>query len=488
MSLLNLYNDDKVTSLTCLYASASQPKNIGQIKISERKDSYGFADVAENDEMCEDSFDQKIKKIFGIHPNRNSAKGQIHTSGAQEFHKTETFNQNNIGYLQCEDLLSINDVGLQGEPSVNENICGQLKFEIIPSFDYLDDCELISSHSNGDMLSGYEYELTDSVELNRIHDEKVPNDNSLEKHSVTYSHDFSALTANIDEGLMESSTGLVSSKPKSQVAEFGSGAIDSNHGTTSRKEFSSEMVRLKASIKEEQKNKPTGDLKKKRVSKKQRKILENLSRNMTTDDHISLSCHDSKDMPISTKARLVLNRKRTRKTGKEESVDLSKRRDVVNKAILRSLRRFLTNKFKESVHDQLESKEHRTKWYYQAIENFTKENYEENEPMMKQLSYYLACIIFPKTLIQSNLPNLEKTEEDINEYYKCIYKYSHTRLLQLLKLDPIRIIYEKFYQEAVENESKHEPISEMKDCAKKAYDEFHEVFMGSNNPESLITM
>ena len=175
-------------------------------------------------------------------------------------------------------------------------------------------------------------------------------------------------------------------------------------------------------------------------------------------------------MDKSSKRKYVVNRKRTRKANKDDSIDLSKRRDVVNKAILRSLRRFLTNKFKEFALDKFESKEHRTRWYYETVQDFTQANYSENEQMVEQLGYLIACIIFPKTLLQSNIPESEKCEETMNEFYNCIYKYSHTRLLDVLKQEPVKIIYESFYQEAVKNESKHEPIHEMKDCAVKAYD------------------
>ena len=188
------------------------------------------------------------------------------------------------------------------------------------------------------------------------------------------------------------------------------------------------------------------------------------------------------DLKVKT-WRYKRNRKR-----KSKNIDLSKRRDVLNKAVLRSMRRFLMNKFRDFAHDKFEGKIHRKIWYFDTIKEFTKANYTLDGKTEREIQFHLACIILPKTLIQSKIFYNKDVEGQIYNFYNWIYKYSHTRLIHLISLEPIRIIYENFYKEVVENVSVYEPIYKIKDCSKKAYDEFKDVFWGLRSVESLITM
>ena len=212
-----------------------------------------------------------------------------------------------------------------------------------------------------------------------------------------------------------------------------------------------------------QKEEPSKIERKKRDRKQVRKQVEScedLSHAKVKNEQIQIQEEIQK---YKKEEKAMMKRKRNRNTRKEESVDLSKRRDVVNKAVLRSLRRFLTNKFKEFAKDKIESKDHRSRWYYNTMQEFTRLNYNEDEQMMKELHFYCASIVFPKLLSQNNLDGCDKTTDHANEFYDCIYKYSHTRLLNLLRLKPMNVLFDQFYKEAVENESTFENTRDLKE-------------------------
>lgn len=241
-------------------------------------------------------------------------------------------------------------------------------------------------------------------------------------------------------------------------------------------------------IKEEQNYKPSINSHNKREIKQVTKNSDHNEDTTTVDECQSNSSSNNKHPLSGNKKKFIINKRKSKSLKKDDAIDLSKRRDVINKGILRSVRRFLTNKFKEFAQSKFESKDHRATWYYDTIKEFTSANFTEDKPMMSELQYHLACIIFPKLLLQSGEFQSTKCADDINEYYNCIYKYSHTRLVSLLQLEPIKLIYYNFYKEAVEHESQYEPIKDMKECAKAGYDEFYEVFKGKRDIDELVSM
>lgn len=101
------------------------------------------------------------------------------------------------------------------------------------------------------------------------------------------------------------------------------------------------------------------------------------------------------------------NEKRKKSKSQDTGMNLALRKDVINKTILRSIRRFIMNKHRECSKEYFESKDHRSKWYFDSIINFSKQivdhpDFETDKPLTLQIQYYLGSIIFPNLLVFEN--------------------------------------------------------------------------------------
>lgn len=106
---------------------------------------------------------------------------------------------------------------------------------------------------------------------------------------------------------------------------------------------------------------------------------------------------------------------------------------------------------------------------------------------MLHIQYYIGSIVFPKLLTNEHAKswNVDPAEKDT--FYEWIYKYSHTKLLRLFKIKPIAIIYEYFYNQAMELALCSEPaIVKNREVYKEAFDNFRGAFKNEIDPAILI--
>ena len=119
-------------------------------------------------------------------------------------------------------------------------------------------------------------------------------------------------------------------------------------------------------------------------------------------------------------------------------VKLSVRRDVVNKTLFRSLKRFYTEKFNEFY---IITKKDSTAIYLEKIHQFTFINfYQKIEDLtskgltIEQVEKFMSIVISPNhiksTLTDTSDINLHK------DFYSCLYQYSHKKLANML-LSPV---------------------------------------------------
>ena len=139
------------------------------------------------------------------------------------------------------------------------------------------------------------------------------------------------------------------------------------------------------------------------------------------------------------------------KAGSDEVVDLAIRKDVVNKTVLRWLRRHFTNEYRACSQDFFSSKVHRSKWYFESIKKFVGSTFSSliDKQQLLQVQFYIGSIIFPKFLTAEHAREC-RVDEDLKQvFYDCVYKYSHTKLLSMFKIKPIKLIYQHFYTNTV---------------------------------------
>jgi hypothetical protein len=185
-------------------------------------------------------------------------------------------------------------------------------------------------------------------------------------------------------------------------------------------------------------------------------------------------------------------RKRTKLLSSGESsskntINLATRRDVVNKTILRVLRRYLTTKFKNEVEPVYEGKTDKHTKYFAYVKKLAILMFGESHPQIKLLHFYLASIIDHKYMTDEDVEESGAGSEDLTIFYNWLYKYSHTRMVNLLHVGPIGQIYEKFYEEAKDSVLLNEvSLSKNKKLYSKVMDEFLYVYLGELDISSLV--
>lgn len=125
--------------------------------------------------------------------------------------------------------------------------------------------------------------------------------------------------------------------------------------------------------------------------------------------------------------------------------------------------------------------------YYDAIKNLGVQLFGNNHPRLKELQFYLGCIIEHKYLQDQDLKEAGFAASEGLIYYNWLYSYSHTRLVNLFKVEPISIIYEHFYKEAKEEVLfKETSWAKNKSLYGKVMEEFLQIFRGEIDIQSII--
>lgn len=114
-------------------------------------------------------------------------------------------------------------------------------------------------------------------------------------------------------------------------------------------------------------------------------------------------------------------------------VNLSVRKDVVNKTLFRSLKRFHTEKFFETF--ELEKRESTQSYLskisiYCSIMKSKEAEMENNNITLKDVEKFVAIMVSP-----NHIKNSLNEGSDANlykDYYSCLYQYSHKKLASML--------------------------------------------------------
>ena len=130
---------------------------------------------------------------------------------------------------------------------------------------------------------------------------------------------------------------------------------------------------------------------------------------------------------------------------------LDKRQDVLNKTLMRSLKRYLTQEFfNEFKFKELSPKE-KTKNIGSFLESFVKKLYEHkiNQPSieisLKILKEYVGYVI-DADRTKRVLKNRQNNEFN-RLYYEVVYKYSHLKISKLFADQTLKFIFEDFVNE-----------------------------------------
>ena len=130
---------------------------------------------------------------------------------------------------------------------------------------------------------------------------------------------------------------------------------------------------------------------------------------------------------------------------------LDKRQDVLNKTLMRSLKRYLTQEFFNEFKFKGLSPKEKTKNFGSFLESFVKKLYEHkiNQPnieiSLKILKEYVGYVI-DADRTKRVLKNRQNNEFN-RLYYEVVYKYSHLKISKLFADQTLKFIFEDFVNE-----------------------------------------
>lgn len=171
----------------------------------------------------------------------------------------------------------------------------------------------------------------------------------------------------------------------------------------------------------------------------------------------------------------------------EKEVSLSLRRDVVNKTILRVLRRYFTQIFKGIFPKKFKTKESKKTWYLEYIKSMCTTIFGRENEHIAEIQFYMASMVQPDNMKESNFAEFSLDKEQFDVFHSCLYKYSHTKMVNLLKIKPIGLIYQYFYNGPLDQILMSEAsVRKNSDVYLVALKEFNDIFTGAADVSTLI--
>lgn len=153
-------------------------------------------------------------------------------------------------------------------------------------------------------------------------------------------------------------------------------------------------------------------------------------------------------MKYMTKHSTVNLKQHEERMKQKYGVSLSVRKDVVNKTLFRSLKRFHT----ESFLDKYELGKETTEAYLEKIHEYCNSSYSDKESeldywniTLKDVEMFIAIMVSP-----NHIKNYIKDESEITlykEYYSCLYQYSHKKLAKMLQNRACGFLFNTFVQD-----------------------------------------
>lgn len=96
--------------------------------------------------------------------------------------------------------------------------------------------------------------------------------------------------------------------------------------------------------------------------------------------------------------------------------------------------------------------------YFDNVRKFAQAHFgERSEISQKDISFYLASIIEPKYMKDEDIQQWGYTRDQFLVYHYCLYRYSHTRLVNLFEWAQIRFLYHHFYDQGKDEVLATEP-------------------------------
>ena len=164
-------------------------------------------------------------------------------------------------------------------------------------------------------------------------------------------------------------------------------------------------------------------------------------------------------------SRNVRRRSNRKKTGRKESrvaenisnttrkgISLAKRKDVVNKTLLRSVKRYYTNLFDQFIRRNEYSKQDKREFWKTYIEEFIREEFpvslelfqEDTSISLEEIKAFIAAMVVPNNIKRSDCEPAYNIILD--DFSNLLYKYSIKRLGSFMKNTSVYFVLKHFVE------------------------------------------
>lgn len=135
-----------------------------------------------------------------------------------------------------------------------------------------------------------------------------------------------------------------------------------------------------------------------------------------------------------------------------KGISLAKRKDVVNKTLLRSVKRYYTSLFEHFMKENQYSKQEKREFWKEYIEEFTKSisgDYietitPESGICLKEVNAFMASMIVPNNIKRTNCEEVYTSM--MEEFSNLLYKYSIKRLGSFVRNPSVKYVLKHYIE------------------------------------------
>jgi hypothetical protein len=128
--------------------------------------------------------------------------------------------------------------------------------------------------------------------------------------------------------------------------------------------------------------------------------------------------------------------------------NLNVRQDVLNKTLLRSLKKYLTKEFDEFTNSKNLTFKERQSGFYGELDRFTADKYtnaQDSKFELSDISAYIGIIVWPEPMKKRFRGNNMHIKFN-RKFYECVYKYTHIRLSTIFKDEVFGFLFQHYIQ------------------------------------------
>ena len=119
------------------------------------------------------------------------------------------------------------------------------------------------------------------------------------------------------------------------------------------------------------------------------------------------------------------------------------RRDVVNKTILRNMRRYYQRLFADSVPGYSKRRMRDPKLFWTSLKECAGDLFPVQEHGERDMAFYLGAVLNARAM--KAVRSSSKDKREIDRVYSCMYAYSHTKMEGLFSIAAMGALFRRYW-------------------------------------------